>query len=274
VLDSEERVVIIVMDEVDRMVLKKGDEVLYDLTRVNSELERARVSVIGISNDLRFTHYLDPRVRSSLGEEELVFPPYDALQLGDILAERASEAFRPGVLEEGVISLCAAHAAREHGDARRALDLLRVAGELAEQEGAAKVTLEHVSRAHERLEEDKMSELILTLPVQSKLLLFSLLLLVERGEERVTTGEVYEAYRRVVLQKGADLLTPRRVSDLLSELDMLGVVSTKIINSGRYGRTKQILLNLPPSQLRRVLEGDAAFSPTDLPLPRQAKLYW
>jgi cell division control protein 6 len=193
--------------------------------------------------------------------------------LRDILAERASEAFQPGVLEEGVLSLCAAHAAREHGDARRALDLLRVAGELAEQEGATRVTLEHVNSAYERVEEDKMSELIRTLPVQSKLLLFGLLLLVERGEERITTGEVYEAYRKVALQKGADLLTPRRVSDLLSELDMLGVVSTKILNSGRYGRTKEILLNLPPYQLRKVLEGDTAFSPANLPLPRQTKLW-
>jgi cell division control protein 6 len=274
VLDSEERMVIIVMDEVDRMVMKKGDEVLYDLTRVNSELEKARVSVIGISNDLRFTHYLDPRVRSSLGEEELVFPPYDALQLRDILAERASEAFQPGALEEGVLSLCAAHAAREHGDARRALDLLRVAGELAELEGATRVTLDHVNLAYERLEEDKMSELIRTLPVQSKLFLLGLLLLAEGGEERVTTGQAYEAYRRVALQKGVDLLTPRRVSDLLSELDMLGVVTTKILNTGRYGRTKEILLNLPPSQLRRILEGEAAFPPASLSLPRQTKLFW
>ncbi len=272
VLDSEERVLIIVMDEVDRMVVKKGDEVLYDLTRVNSELERAKVSVIGISNDARFTHYLDPRVRSSLGEEELVFPPYDALQLRDILEERASGAFQPGALEGGVLSLCAAHAAREHGDARRALDLLRVAGELSEQEGAMRVTLEHVRRAYEKLEEDKMVEIVRTLPSQSKLLLFSLLLLVERGAEKVTTGEVYEAYRRVSLQKGLDPLTPRRVSDLLSELEMLGVVSTRILNSGRYGRTKEISLNLPTRQLRKMLEGDGMLLPHTVSLLRQAKL--
>ncbi|TDA32009.1 MAG: hypothetical protein DSO04_02990 [Hadesarchaea archaeon] len=113
-----------------------------------------------------------------------------------------------------------------------------------------------------------------TLPVQSKLLLLGLLLLVEGGEERVTTGQAYEAYRRVALQKGVDLLTPRRVSDLLSELDMLGVVTTKILNTGRYGRTKEILLNLPPSQLRRILEGEAAFPPASLSLPRQTKLFW
>ncbi len=271
-LDSRDRVVIIVLDEVDRMVVKRGDEVLYDLTRVNSELERAKVSVIGISNDLRFTQYLDPRVRSSLGEEELVFPPYDALQLADILSERASEAFQPGVLGEGVISLCAAHAAREHGDARRALDLLRVAGELAEQEGATGVTPEHVDRAYRKLEEDKTLELIGTLPSQSKFLLLGLLLLAEGGEERITTGQAYEAYRRVALQQGADVLTPRRVSDLLAELEMLGIVGTRILNSGRYGRTKQIFLNLPAHQLRKILEGEG-FSP-NLSFPRQSKLPW
>ncbi|TDA31004.1 MAG: cell division control protein Cdc6, partial [Hadesarchaea archaeon] len=272
-LDSKERAVIIVMDEVDRMVMRKGDEILYDLTRINSELERAKVSVIGISNDARFTHYLDPRVRSSLGEEELVFPPYDALQLRDILEERASEAFHPGVLGEGVIPLCAAHAAREHGDARRALDLLRVAGELAEREGMDSVTLDHVKKAYEKLEEDKVVELVRTLPTQSKVLLFSLLLLAQRGMEKVTTGEVYEAYRRVALQGGMDVLTPRRVGDLLSELDMLGIISTRIINSGRYGRTKEISLNLSVPQLKKILGEEERFLSTSLSLPHQTKLF-
>ncbi|MEM2265539.1 MAG: ORC1-type DNA replication protein [Candidatus Hadarchaeales archaeon] len=272
-LDSKERAVIIVMDEVDRMVMRKGDEILYDLTRINSELERAKVSVIGISNDARFTHYLDPRVKSSLGEEELVFPPYDALQLRDILEERASEAFHPGVLGEGVISLCAAHAAREHGDARRALDLLRVAGELAEREGMDSVTLDHVKKAYEKLEEDKVVELVRTLPTQSKVLLLSLLLLAQRGMEKVTTGEVYEAYRRVALQGGMDVLTPRRVGDLLSELDMLGIISTRIINSGRYGRTKEISLNFSVLQLKKILGEEERFLSTSLSLPHQTKLF-
>ncbi len=90
--------------------------------------------MIGVSNDLKFTEFLDPRVKSSLGEEELIFPPYDAEQISDILKQRAKMAYNDGVLGEMVIPLCAAFAAQEHGDARRALDLLRVSGEIAERE--------------------------------------------------------------------------------------------------------------------------------------------
>ncbi|MEM1981805.1 MAG: cell division control protein Cdc6, partial [Candidatus Hadarchaeales archaeon] len=168
---------------------------------------------------------------------------------------------------------CAAHAAREHGDARRALDLLRVAGELAEREGMDSVTLDHVKKAYEKLEEDKVVELVRTLPTQSKVLLFSLLLLAQRGMEKVTTGEVYEAYRRVALQGGMDVLTPRRVGDLLSELDMLGIISTRIINSGRYGRTKEISLNFSVLQLKKILGEEERFLSTSLSLPHQTKLF-
>ena len=130
-VDHLERVVVIMLDEIDKLVEKSGDDTLYNLSRMNSELQKSKVSIIGISNDLKFTDFLDPRVKSSLGEEEIVFPPYDANQLRDILQFRADIAFKPGALTDEVIPLCAAFAAQEHGDARRALDLLRTAGELA-----------------------------------------------------------------------------------------------------------------------------------------------
>jgi len=115
---------------------------LYNLTRLNSELSQSQISIVGISNNLTFLDELDPRVRSSLSEEEIVFPPYNAVQLQEILRKRAKEVFREGVIrDEDVITKCAAFAAREHGDARRALDLLRVSGELAERENSPKVKL-------------------------------------------------------------------------------------------------------------------------------------
>jgi len=137
-LESMEGVLIIVLDEIDKLVKKSGDETLYNLSRINSDLKKSKVSMIGISNDLSFKDFLDPRVLSSLSEEELVFPPYNAPQLCDILLQRAEMAFLEGVLEEGVIPLCAALAAQEHGDARRALDLLRVSGEIADREEAGR----------------------------------------------------------------------------------------------------------------------------------------
>ena len=74
-LDEQEQVVILVLDEIDRLVKKTGDEILYSLTRINSELKKSKLCLIGISNDVRFIENIDPRVKSSLGEEELIFPP-------------------------------------------------------------------------------------------------------------------------------------------------------------------------------------------------------
>jgi len=255
-LDQEKQLCVIILDEIDRLVRKGGDEILYGLTRINSELINSKVSVIGISNDLNFLDFLDARVRSSLGQEEIVFPPYNANQLRDILHERAEIGFVDGVLDAGVIPLCAAHAAREHGDARRALDLLRVSGEVAEAEGDIRVTVTHVRKAHEKIEVDQTIEVIRTLPLQSKLVLYTITLLAQRVPRAVISGEVYELYQKVCAQSGEPPLTRRRVSDLISELDVLGIIDAKIINKGRYGRTKEIKLCVHPIQIQAAVQED------------------
>jgi len=256
VMDKDKRSVLIILDEVDKLVSNNGDHVLYNLTRINSELNNARVSIIGISNDLKFTDYLDARVRSSLGEEEIIFKPYDAKQLEDILKQRAELAFEPGLLDGFVIPLCAAFAAREHGDARRALDLLRVSGEVAERKSAEKVTEEHVRNAKEKIESDTIAEAVRTLPTQSKLVLYSVIFLKEKGEKMIITGEVYDIYKKLCKNVSLDVLTQRRVSDLISELDMLGIFNSKIVSKGRYGRTREIKLECPIENLKIVLDED------------------
>ncbi len=255
-IDKEKQGVVIILDEIDRLVQKSGDDIIYSLTRINSELKKARVNIIGISNDLKFKDYLDARVQSSLSEESIVFRPYDAKQLEDILYQRAAIAFKPDVLDEYVIPLCAALAAREHGDARKALDLLRVSGELAERESALLIKEPHVRKAKDRIEADSILEAIRTLPTQSKTLLYSIVLLEEKRHRIITTGELYELYARICRKIGMDILTQRRVSDLLSELDLLGIVSSSVVSKGRYGRTRQIRLAVPLLGVRIVLEED------------------
>jgi cell division control protein 6 len=231
------------------------------LTRVNTDLVKAKVSIIGISNDLNFMEYLDVRVRSSLGQEEIVFPPYNAGQLRDILSERARMSFVDGAVEAAVISLCAAYAAREHGDARRALDLLRTAGEIAEAEGAEKVQVEHVRKARDQIETDQTIEVIRTLPFQSKIVLYAVAILAQRFPRALSSGEVYEFYQQICRQMGENPLTRRRVGDLVSELDMLGIISAKIVNRGRYGRTKEIRLDIDPLQVYSAIQEDYRFEP-------------
>jgi len=256
-IDSLGGVHVIVLDEIDKLVKKSGDETLYNLTRINSDLKNAKVSMIGISNDLRFTHYLDPRVLSSLSEEELVFPPYDAPQLCDILKQRADIAFDTDVLDEPVIPLCAALAAQEHGDARRALDLLRVSGELADRKGEKKVGEEHVRKAQQKIETDSLIECISTLPTQSKAVLCAMVTLSESSKQVFTTGEVAQVYREVAKLMDLDVLTHRRITDLISELSMLGIISTRIVSRGRYGRTKEMWFATSTKRIQGTLLKDS-----------------
>ena len=153
---------------------KDGDGILYTLTRTDN------VSVLSISNYLDFKNLIKSRVTSSLNDKEIVFPPYGANQLSDILSERAELSFNENVLEDDVIPLCSAMAAKEEGDARYALDLLKNAGELAFDNDCKKVTSEHVKQAKDRIEHNKISEIISTLPIQQQRVLEAILLLTKQ----------------------------------------------------------------------------------------------
>jgi len=244
-MDRRGGVFVIVLDEIDHLVRKAGDDLLYNLTSMNSSLKSARACVIGISNDLKFTDFLDPRVRSRLGQLDVLFKPYDAEQLQDILRQRALQGLNEDVIGQGVIELCAALAAQEHGDARCALDLLRISAEKAEQNGETLVLQHHVREAQGQIESDQMTPVISTLPNQQKLVLASILLNERNGLRNIQTGQVYDIYRQACKFIRQSPLTQRRISGLISNLDMLGLVTARTISRGRYGRSKEINSCIP-----------------------------
>jgi cell division control protein 6 len=243
-IERQQATVVIVLDEIDHLVAK-GDGIIYNLTRINTELTRSRVTIVGLSNDLVFSDNLDPRVKSSLSEEEIVFPPYNAIQIQSILAQRSERAFKPGVLADGVVQKCAAYAAREHGDARRALELLRVAAELAERLESPIVELAHVDEAEEKIDRDRILEIVKTQPKQYHATLYSLFLLEEKQDGHRFTGDVYDVYRTVCRDTDLRPLTQRRVSDIIAELDMLGIITARVVSKGRYGRTRELSITVP-----------------------------
>ncbi len=252
IIDAKKQILVIILDEMDQAVKKIGDEFLYNFTRLNTELTKAQISVIGISNDLKFLDILDPRVKSSLSEEEILFPPYNAIQIQDILNQRVQESFKEGVISEGVIEKCSALAVRDHGDARKALDLLRIAGELVEREGKEKIILEYIDQAKEKMESDIILTSIETQPTQFQLTLFSILLLdkknrsVSKKEERkkIYTGDVYNLYSDLCEKTKIPQLTQRRISDIIAEFDLLGIINAQNVSNGRYGRTREIRTDL------------------------------
>ena len=237
-------ILIVILDEIDILLDKDGDGILYTLTRTDN------VSVLSISNYLDFKNLIKSRVTSSLNDKEIVFPPYGADQLSDILSERAELAFSDGVLNDDVIPLWSAMAAKEEGDARYALDLLKNAGELAFDEDSEKVTSEHVKMAKDRIEHNKVTEIIQTLPLQQQRVLEAILNLTKQDEE-ISSGKLYEEYKELSKK---DAVTYRRIFDFINELELLGIISTNTISRGRgKGRTNIIKLQCNENLLEATL---------------------
>jgi cell division control protein 6 len=256
-LDSSRIIFIVVLDEIDTLIKDRGDAFMYELTRINETLSKSKVSIIGISNDLRLKEFLDPRVFSSLSEEELVFRPYDAAELRNILLERSKLSFQEGVLSESALNICSALAAAEHGDARRALDLLRVAGEVAERQSAKVIAEEHVRQAEKHIEHNRVVEALKNLTLHSKLVLLSVYHL---NKPSASTGEIFDVYNELCGEYGAGLLTQRRLGTLINELDSMGLVNARVVSMGRYGRTKKIRLEISRSSIKDVFNEDTRFS--------------
>ncbi|MCK5624572.1 orc1/cdc6 family replication initiation protein [Candidatus Pacearchaeota archaeon] len=258
IIDSKKQLIVLILDEIDQTVKKISSDFLYNLTRLNTELSKSQICIIGISNNLTFLDELDPRVRSSLSEEEIVFPPYNALQLQEILNKRCEGAFKEKVMTDGLIAKCAAFAAREHGDARRALDLLRIAGELAERDNSLKVLLKHLDQANEKIERDKILDVIITEPKQFQLVLYTIIQLSEKQkEEPIFTGDIYNLYQDLCLKNKLEVLTQRRVSDIIQEFDMLGIINVRVISKGRGGRMREIKLAISKnivSKAKKIIE--------------------
>ena len=245
---------VFVIDEIDflaHLVSKTGNDILYQLTRANDRLQNGSLTLVGISNDLTFKERLDPRVISSLGEEEVVFTNYSVDQIHKILEDRIQSAFVGDAVEKSALNLCAAMAGREHGDARRAIDLLRVAGEIAEREQQDKVTEEHVRQASQKIEEDKETIVLQSYPLHEKLVILGVM-----KASGASTGEIYTAYKdlcKLVRQKE---LTQRRVTQMLSEIELSGIISGRIIHQGIHGRTKKFKLTVSPETIKQTLKKD------------------
>ncbi|QIB76012.1 AAA family ATPase [Halogeometricum borinquense] len=259
VLDTCSDVTIVVLDEIDML---QDDEVLRKLSRAgeNQRIVDSRLGIIGVSNKIDFPDELTERVKSSFAHDELVFSSYDANELREILRNR-THAFEEGALTDDVIPLTSALAAQEHGDARKAIDILRNAGRIATKEDAEKVTEDHVRAAKEKTETDRFRELLDGQTSQSKVILYALVLQTEGDQgAKVTTSNVYRQYLSIANSLDMDQLSERRVQEILKELDFLNVIQSEVKGRGRgqgiHGRHR---LLEEPRIVKRVLLSDPRF---------------
>ncbi|MBE6493486.1 MAG: AAA family ATPase [Methanosphaera stadtmanae] len=226
-------ILIVILDEIDVILKNDGDSILYTLTRTDN------VAITSISNDVDFKRFINPRVKSSLRDREIVFPPYNAQQLRDILTERSNVSFNENSISDGVIALCSALAAKEEGDARYALDLLKTSGEIADEKESDIIKEDFVKEAKDRIEHNKVIDIIMTLPIQQQKVLEAITYLTKKNKE-ITSGLLYDVYQDLAKN---DKVSYRRIFDFINELELLGLISANTISRGRgKGRTNIITL--------------------------------
>jgi len=244
-LDKIGGTILIVLDEVDS--IGSQDDLLYELprARANDKLDETKVGVIGISNDFKFRDHLDPRVQDTLCEREIQFPPYDATELESILQSRSETAIVEDGIEEGVLGLCSALAARDSGSARQALDLLRLAGEIAENHDADAITVDHVYDAREKLEQQRIEQGMRELTSHGRLALLAVISKAAKTETPCRTKAVYSEYTSLCDSAETDSLAQRSMHNNLSDLRMLGILSSNENRSGSRGNYYSYELDVP-----------------------------
>lgn len=257
IIDSNQLNAVFVIDEIDylaHLISKTGKDILYQLTRANERLTQGSLTLVGISNDLTFKERLDPRVLSSLGEEEIVFTNYSVEQIRKILEDRIEQALVKNAIEEAALNLCSAMAGREHGDARRAIDLLRVASEIAEREQKTSINEDHIRMAGQKIEENKEVTALQSYPLHEKILIIAVM-----KTSELSTGGIYTAYKTLCKTVRQQELTQRRITQMLSEIELSGLITGRIIHQGIHGRTKKYKLTISPDMIKETLKDDLTF---------------
>lgn len=261
-IDSNKIRLIIVLDEID--MVKELDDLIYTLTRMNDELEKGSVSLLGISNKFNFKDELDARSKSSLYETEIVFTSYSAIELQEILRYRTNLGFKKGSVDESAINLTAAITASENGDARYALRLLLKAGEITEEKNKEKITDVEVEEARRNVDEDLAAEAIITLPDHQQLVLLSVAELDTKGSKYekigedesgfLFSGEVYEEYRRNCKKYKKKPRTARWYQEYLNDLEMLGLITMVESGKGIRGHTRLIRIGYSGESIKNIIE--------------------
>lgn len=238
-------IVVFVLDELDMLVGRRDKDepafsrLLYQLSRASGSDElTAKVSVAAISNDTRMMEQVGSRALSSFTPEDVHFDDYDANQLREILENRR-DAFHDGVLSDDVIPLASALAAQNHGDARKAIDLMRTAGTIAERDGANQIREEHVRQAQAKVEKNRVLEVTRGISTQKKLCLYATAAVADRSDNNATKSpEGYSVYQYLTDELGADQYYQETYVNKMKELTTYSLVEAERKsqgpNSGSY----------------------------------------
>ena len=216
--------IIVVLDEVDYALKESGDDIIYRLSRINDSVQ-SKVSTLLISNDVRVADYIKPRTQSTLGRVKVIFSPYTAEELTDILKDRVKNAFNKDVVSEQVVQKIAEIEASRGGDARKALELVDSCAKIAIAKNTVKVTLDLVDEADKLLEKDTIFTLVSTLTKHQKLLYLAM---VQSNSNELDGGKVYKMYGEVCVKQNVEPLSIRSIRTFLVNFSEVGLIKSEV----------------------------------------------
>jgi cell division control protein 6 len=251
-IGSYEGYLCLLIDEADN-IRPNPDLFITFLAKTLPRKVNCRLIHILLTNRLDWEKTLDPRILSFLKKTDILFEPYDALDLLEILKLRVEKALDKKRVDVAALKKVAAYASRETGDARKAVELLSKAVKVAE-ETSGRLTEKEVDTAEHTLEVDKTEALIQALATQQYIGLQACYTVLSKDNKKVSTGQAYEVYRNICCSQHLRPLTQRRFSDIISFLDLYGLINARVISKGRYGNTREISSSLPNEIVERFLD--------------------
>lgn len=248
---------VLVLDEFDVIFSdRRGrpSDFVYALIELEKDLAKKGLylCIIGISNNVLSEYAIDDRVKSRIGTSEIFFAPYYDKDVLDILSNRARYAFTDKI-DDAVLQYCSTLASQEHGDARRAIDLLRVAAEIASTKNQT-VATSHVDMASKELQKDRIENILESSSYHFRRVLASIARITYlSGQDWHYTSVIVKQYDKV-WRDNAKPLTYRRVSEIIREIEGAGLLISQESSKGRHGYGKQYKLVISPNVVGKKID--------------------
>ena len=252
---------IVVLDEVDHMLRRSGDELLYQLLRIDEDQDgTGTLSLILISQE-QVLDVLETAVLSKFGQSNhLRIPAYSVDELQAIARQRAEIALVPGTWDNGILRLLAERAGTS-GDARRVIEYLSSAAERAEfrQDGHTEqtITVDDLHAVNDALATNTTHhlEVVDDLPAQGMLVLLAMCRRL-RNEQSMTMGDVERLYAVVCEEYEQKPKSHTTLWKYVKQIEREEIIATRVaaVPGGRGRTTHLSMPHFLPADLASRLE--------------------
>ena len=171
---------LIILDEIDQIKHPEADAVIYNLCT------HENIGLFCISKSRLALYSLDERIQSRLDARQIAFGPYSENELFKILMARALFSLRPGSYSENTLRFISKLA---EGNARTAIQTLRNAAYIADNEQSPNIKLVHIKNGYNSSKDMERSYLLNRLNSHQRLLYE----LVKENKE-INSGELWREY--------------------------------------------------------------------------------